>query len=295
VLQVLFFSHKHWSFVCNWQVRLEFLNMIGNWMLTLTERLDHESRLLPYVLSGLTDDCPAVQAAAVQLLEQLGAAYEKEHEKELLELYAYGGEDLVGGPGNKWHVGYGIVSSSSDSGRGGGCVEAEGGPAVHSIKSQKPKAAMNVVVGKKTAAAMCTKCQEEDVAREACGADAAAAEGEVATPDLASSTGSVRSVAAPAAPAAFPLPGPFKCRPGLGVRRLVQSNFCRVVGAIAAELSSWQAEPRAKAAQLLLVNLVVLEDQVEGHLHLLLPALCKVRKGFSKELLHWVGNVETMP
>jgi hypothetical protein len=43
------------------QVRLEFLRMLGDWMLHLRERLDHEPRLLPYLLSALGDESPAVQ------------------------------------------------------------------------------------------------------------------------------------------------------------------------------------------------------------------------------------------
>lgn len=59
------------------QVRLEFLHMLGDWMLHLRERVDHEHRLLPYVLSALSDDNPQIQAAALALIDQLGAAYEK--------------------------------------------------------------------------------------------------------------------------------------------------------------------------------------------------------------------------
>lgn len=44
------------------QVRTEFLHMIGDWMLRLRERCDHEGRLLPFVLAGLVDECPQVRA-----------------------------------------------------------------------------------------------------------------------------------------------------------------------------------------------------------------------------------------
>jgi len=59
------------------QVRLAFVGMIGNWLLSLRERRDHEPRLLPYLLSGLCDDHPGVVGAAVELLDQLGQLYEK--------------------------------------------------------------------------------------------------------------------------------------------------------------------------------------------------------------------------
>jgi hypothetical protein len=47
------------------------------------------------------------------------------------------------------------------------------------------------------------------------------------------------------------LPGPLRQRPRLGTRRLVQSNFGRIVGALAAELSSWLLDGRKRAAGLL--------------------------------------------
>lgn len=42
------------------QVRLEFLMVVGDWMLTLRERSDHEGRLLPFLLAGLVDETPQV-------------------------------------------------------------------------------------------------------------------------------------------------------------------------------------------------------------------------------------------
>ena len=44
---------------------------------------DHESRLLPYVVSALNDEAELVQKEAVELMEALGVQYEKEHEKDL--------------------------------------------------------------------------------------------------------------------------------------------------------------------------------------------------------------------
>ena len=42
-------------------VRREFLSLLGDWMTGLRERLDHEARLLPYVLSALNDEAPEIQ------------------------------------------------------------------------------------------------------------------------------------------------------------------------------------------------------------------------------------------
>lgn len=60
---------------------MEFLSCIGDWLLNLRERLDHEARLMPFILSALNDEVPDIAAAAVRLLDQLGAQYEKDNEK----------------------------------------------------------------------------------------------------------------------------------------------------------------------------------------------------------------------
>jgi len=79
------------------KVRLEFLRALGDWMLRLRERSDHEGRLLPFVLAGLVDESPAVAAESVQLLEALGEQYEREHEQEVKELLLYCPEEEAGG------------------------------------------------------------------------------------------------------------------------------------------------------------------------------------------------------
>jgi hypothetical protein len=53
------------------QVRLEFLRVLGDWMLRLRERLDHEQRLLPYVLSALSDESPGVRVGAARQVLRL--------------------------------------------------------------------------------------------------------------------------------------------------------------------------------------------------------------------------------
>lgn len=46
------------------QVRREFLSCIGDWLLTLRERMDHEPRLMPFVMSALNDEVPEIQASS---------------------------------------------------------------------------------------------------------------------------------------------------------------------------------------------------------------------------------------
>ncbi len=70
-------------------MRLEWVRTLADWLLHLRERIDHEPRLLPYVLSALTDKAPLVADEAVRALDALGRAHEQEHAKELAEVTAY--------------------------------------------------------------------------------------------------------------------------------------------------------------------------------------------------------------
>lgn len=45
------------------QVRREFLSCLGDWLLNLRERMDHEPRLMPFIMSALSDDVPEIQVS----------------------------------------------------------------------------------------------------------------------------------------------------------------------------------------------------------------------------------------
>ena len=75
-------------------VRLEMLHTIAYWMLDMHERLDHEARLMPYVLSALNDESAAASDFALATLERLGAQYEKEKKDDLKDIFHYYGEDV---------------------------------------------------------------------------------------------------------------------------------------------------------------------------------------------------------
>ncbi|KAG7382050.1 HEAT repeat-containing protein 2 [Phytophthora pseudosyringae] len=74
----------------NPMVRRAFFAMIRDWMVNLPDRYDHESRLLPYLLSAVSDEDPAISAEALQTLEILGERYEREHGEEVIEMKQYG-------------------------------------------------------------------------------------------------------------------------------------------------------------------------------------------------------------
>lgn len=75
----------------------------------------------------------------------------------------------------------------------------------------------------------------------------------------------------------IPMPWPFKRRPGLGARVLVQANFNRVAKTVCEELSSWITENRPRTGALLRTMLVYQEDHAMTQLHRMLPAFQMVR------------------
>ncbi|OWZ21369.1 hypothetical protein PHMEG_0004084 [Phytophthora megakarya] len=74
----------------NPMVRRAFFAMISDWMVNLPDRYDHESRLLPYLLSAVSDEEASISGDALKTLEILGERYEREHGEEVLEIKQYG-------------------------------------------------------------------------------------------------------------------------------------------------------------------------------------------------------------
>lgn len=71
-------------------VRQAFFAMICDWIANLPDRYDHESRLMPYVLSAVSDEHADIAAHALATLAVLGTNYEREHGEEVLEMKQYG-------------------------------------------------------------------------------------------------------------------------------------------------------------------------------------------------------------
>jgi hypothetical protein len=51
------------------QVRLALVQVLGDWMLNLSERMDHEHRLLPYLLGALNDSDTSVKVRFCSFLQ----------------------------------------------------------------------------------------------------------------------------------------------------------------------------------------------------------------------------------
>lgn len=71
-------------------VRKAFFDMVGDWITNLPDRYDHESRLMPYLLSAVSDENDGISRDALATLAVLGTRYEQEHGEEVLEMKQYG-------------------------------------------------------------------------------------------------------------------------------------------------------------------------------------------------------------
>ena len=71
-------------------VRGALAEVLRDWMTTLPDRYDHWPRLVPYVLTLLSDDADAVAAVALDAVSRCGAEYEKEHPDKIIERRQFG-------------------------------------------------------------------------------------------------------------------------------------------------------------------------------------------------------------
>ena len=62
----------------NLAVKSTFVEVLGEWMRDLPDRFDHHPRLMPYMLSMLSDPHPPISERACWWMEQLGRMYEEE-------------------------------------------------------------------------------------------------------------------------------------------------------------------------------------------------------------------------
>jgi hypothetical protein len=71
-------------------VKKRFFEMITNWLTELDDRVEHESRLIPYVLTGMFDSNEEIALMVVEKFEIIGKQYEIDNEKEIREERQYG-------------------------------------------------------------------------------------------------------------------------------------------------------------------------------------------------------------
>jgi len=74
----------------NATVRLRFAHSLGAWMTRLSDRYDYWSRLMPYMLSLLSDSSDTVVSACLTYLDACGVSHEIEHAKVIMEKRQFG-------------------------------------------------------------------------------------------------------------------------------------------------------------------------------------------------------------
>jgi len=60
-----------------------FYKTIGDLLTRLPDKVDHEGRLFPYLISGLFDTNEDIQLTVFEILENLGQGFEEEYEEKL--------------------------------------------------------------------------------------------------------------------------------------------------------------------------------------------------------------------
>jgi hypothetical protein len=72
------------------QVRECFYKTIGDMLMRLPDKCDHEGRLFPYMISGLFDQNDTIQQTCFEIIEELGQRYEEEYEEKLRDVKQLG-------------------------------------------------------------------------------------------------------------------------------------------------------------------------------------------------------------
>lgn len=71
-------------------VRECFYKTIGDMLMRLPDKCDHEGRLFPYMISGLYDQNDTIKQTCFEIIEELGQRFEEENEEKLREVKQFG-------------------------------------------------------------------------------------------------------------------------------------------------------------------------------------------------------------
>lgn len=72
------------------QVREQFYRTMGDMLIRLPDKVDHEGRLFPYMISGLFDNNDGIKQMSFEIIEECGQQYEEEYEEKLREVKQLG-------------------------------------------------------------------------------------------------------------------------------------------------------------------------------------------------------------
>ena len=74
----------------NFTVLHRFYEVISGWMIDCDDRVDHENRLIPYIITGLFDKNEEIASYVYERFEIIGKLYEKTNEKDYRDMKQYG-------------------------------------------------------------------------------------------------------------------------------------------------------------------------------------------------------------
>ncbi|XP_077979793.1 dynein axonemal assembly factor 5-like [Glandiceps talaboti] len=80
-------------------VRMAATNVVGNWLLDFVDRYSFHHKLVPLLLSSISDELPDIQQKARQLWKDIGAKYEEENEDDLKDQMDFSTVDVPLPPG----------------------------------------------------------------------------------------------------------------------------------------------------------------------------------------------------
>ena len=71
-------------------VRISFYKTIAKLLIELPDRVDHEGRLFPFLLSGLHDQHTEIRQITFEIIEEVGLQHEEQNEEKFRELKQFG-------------------------------------------------------------------------------------------------------------------------------------------------------------------------------------------------------------
>lgn len=67
-----------------------FYKTMAKLLMDLPDRVDHEGRVFPYIISGLYDENDDIRKAVFELIEEIGLRHEEQNEEKFREIKQFG-------------------------------------------------------------------------------------------------------------------------------------------------------------------------------------------------------------
>ena len=67
-----------------------FYKTMAKCLMDLPDRVDHEGRVFPYIISGLYDENDDIKKMTFELIEEIGQRHEEQNEEKFREIKQFG-------------------------------------------------------------------------------------------------------------------------------------------------------------------------------------------------------------